>query len=182
MAVVPPRRARVEDAYAIARVHVESWRATYPGLVPDRFLAAMRVDEYTERWHRMLAGRSGGHVTFVVEEAGRVVGFASGGREREDRPRRGELYAIYLLPEARGRGHGRALVRAVAASLRDQGLTSLIVWVLRDNHPARAFYEHLGGTYAGERPLDFGAGFTLTEVGYAWPDTDRLLGDRAADP
>ncbi|HZV50893.1 MAG TPA: GNAT family N-acetyltransferase [Candidatus Dormibacteraeota bacterium] len=184
MAVVPPRPARVEDAYAIARVHVESWRTTYPGLVPDQFLAGMRVDEYAERWRRMLTGHAAGHVTFVVEEAERIVGFASGGREREDRSRRGELYAIYLLREAQGRGHGRALVRAVAGALRAQGLTSLIVWVLRDNLPARAFYEHLGGAYAGERPLDFGAGFTLVEVSYTWPDTGRLLdaGETRPDP
>jgi ribosomal protein S18 acetylase RimI-like enzyme len=182
MAAVSPRLARVDDAYAIAHVHVESWQTTYPGLVPDQFLVGMRVDEYAERWRRMLSGRSADRATFVVEEEGRIVGFASGGREREDGARRGELYAIYLLREAQRRGYGRALIQAVARALRERGLSSLIVWVLRDNFPARAFYEHLGGTYVGERPLDFGAGFTLIEVGYVWADTRQLIDIDEAGP
>ncbi|HLH68025.1 MAG TPA: GNAT family N-acetyltransferase [Candidatus Dormibacteraeota bacterium] len=182
MAAAQPRLAQVDDADAIARVHVESWQTTYPGLMPDRFLASMRVDEYAERWRRMLSGCPADRPTFVVEEEGRIVGFASGGREREDGSRRGELYAIYLLREVQRRGYGRALIRAVARALREQGLSSLIVWVLRDNFPARAFYEHLGGVYVGERPLDFGAGFTLIEAGYVWPDTRQLLDVGKAGP
>ncbi|HNI60392.1 MAG TPA: GNAT family N-acetyltransferase, partial [Pseudomonadota bacterium] len=34
----PVRPAGPDDAEAIARVHVETWRATYRGLVPDHYL------------------------------------------------------------------------------------------------------------------------------------------------
>ena len=37
------RRARPSDAIAIGAVHVAAWRSTYPGILPDRFLARLSV-------------------------------------------------------------------------------------------------------------------------------------------
>lgn len=170
------RAATPADAQAIARVHVASWRTTYPGMLPGSYLRAMHDDDYTVRWARILTDPAGRNTVFVAEEQGQIVGFASGGREREGDPRYlGELYAIYLLQEAQGRGHGRALVRAVADMLVERGMTSMLIWVLRENTAARGFYEHLGGVYVRERQTDFGAGFTVPEVGYGWDDVRRQL-------
>ena len=45
------RRARAGDARAVARVHVESWRTTYPGIIPDRVIVgsvgSLRRTKYT---------------------------------------------------------------------------------------------------------------------------------------
>lgn len=157
-------------------MQVASWRTTYKGIVPASYLDAMTVEDHAGRWARLLARPGNLDTTFVVEERGHVVGFAMGGAEREgDRRYRGELYAIYLLKEAQGRGHGRALVEAVSGALLKQGFPSMLVWVLRDNFAARGFYERLGGVYLREHDLDFGAGFTLLEVSYGWPKLRRGL-------
>jgi ribosomal protein S18 acetylase RimI-like enzyme len=170
-----PRIALPADAAQIARVHVESWRATYPGMLPDSYLADLDVADQERRWARTIQDPYHRSTVLVVEEGGRVAGFASCGRERDDDPRyEGELYAIYLLEAARGRGHGRALVEASAAALALRGMTSIVVWVLRDNAQARGFYERLGGVYLRERPLDLGMGLDAPEVSYVWADTSGL--------
>lgn len=164
-----------DDAPAIARVHVSSWRTTYRGLLPDTYLDAMDVAEYADRWSRTLRDPYGRSVVLLVEEQDRTVGFASCGRERDgDRRYEGELYAIYLLEEAQRRGHGRALVEASAAALALRGMSSMVVWVLRDNAGARRFYERLGGRYLRERPLDLGLPVDAREVAYLWRDTASL--------
>ncbi len=33
------RKARVADAIAIGAVHVAAWRSSYPGILPDTYLA-----------------------------------------------------------------------------------------------------------------------------------------------
>jgi GNAT superfamily N-acetyltransferase len=171
-----PRRARLGDAAGIGAVQVASWRSTYRGIVPADYLDSMTVEDHSRRWHRLLTQSGNLEMTFVVEERGRIVGFAMGGPEREGDPRfRGELYAIYLLEEAQGRGYGRTLVEAVAGALLRRGYDSMLVWVLRDNLPARRFYEHMGGRYLREHELDFGAGFALREVSYGWSDVRRDL-------
>jgi GNAT superfamily N-acetyltransferase len=171
-----PRRARLEDAAGIGAVQVDSWRSTYRGIVPAHYLDSMTVDDHSLRWARLLSQAGNLEMTFVVEEDRRIVGFAMGGPEREGDSRfRGELYAIYLVREAQGRGYGRALVESVASALLQRRFYSMLVWVLRDNQPARRFYERLGGRYLREHDLDFGAGFSLREVSYGWEDIRRDL-------
>ncbi|HKA48489.1 MAG TPA: GNAT family N-acetyltransferase [Candidatus Dormibacteraeota bacterium] len=175
------RVATPADAPAIARVHVASWRTTYPGMLPDSYLAAMDVRDYTGRWARALSSPVSPGTVTVVEEGGEIVGFASCGRQRDGhQPYEGELYAIYLLQEVQGRGHGRALVEGSAAALAGQRITSMVVWVLRDNAHARGFYERLGGAYLRKRELDFGFGVTAMEVSYLWADTLATLLKRPA--
>jgi ribosomal protein S18 acetylase RimI-like enzyme len=166
------RPAALDDAAAIARVHVASWRTTYHGMLPDDFLASLSEAQYAERWSRVVG--EGSSRVYVVDEPEGIVGFASGGRERAGEGGfAGELYAIYVLDGSQRRGHGRELVRAVAGALREMGLLDMIVWVLRDNAAARQFYERLGGVYVRSQPITIGTA-TLEEVSYGWQDLDDI--------
>ena len=169
------RPADVDDARAIARVHVASWRSTYRTLLPADFLDSLTESGYEDRWRRFISERSS-HVYVVQEGQARdnLVGFASGGRERAgETGYKGELYAIYLLESAQRRGYGRELVRAVVGGLREMGLDDMIVWVLRDNQPGRDFYERLGGVYVRTQPITIGSA-TLEEVSYGWSSLDGV--------
>ena len=166
------RAATIHDAPQIARVHVASWRTTYQGLLPDDFLASLDDAGYEERWRRALADSS---IRVYVAEAGaEVVGFASGGRERAgESGYTGELYAIYVVQPEQRRGLGRELVRSVVGGLKDLGLGDMIIWVLKDNHDARAFYERLGGRFVRAQPITIGPA-TLEEVSYGWRRLEDL--------
>jgi ribosomal protein S18 acetylase RimI-like enzyme len=166
------RPADPDDAAAIANVHVATWRTAYRGLLPDDFLASLTEAGYKERWRRNLS--EGTSRVYVAEEGSRVVGFASGGRERAGEDGfSGELYAIYVLPESQHLGHGRQLVRAMAGGLREMGLADMIVWVLRDNAAGRKFYEGLGGVYIRTQPITIGPAL-LQEVSYGWKSLDDI--------
>lgn len=168
------RPAEIADARAIAAVYVDTWRAAYRGLLPDGFLDALSKDVYEERWRRSLGDASG---RAYVAVAGReIVGFASCGRERAGEDAyEGELYAIYVRHEEQRRGHGRRLVQAAARGVRELALGDMIVWVLRDNHAARVFYERLGGAYLRTQPITIGSSL-LQEVAYGWRNLDSLTG------
>ena len=166
------REATPDDARAIATVHVASWRSTYRGLLDDLYLDNLSVDDHEARWQRLLAGGNGD--TFVAEEGGEVVGFASCGRERDQDPiYLGELYAIYLLESHQRRGIGRLLVSVVAERLIELEYRSMLVWVLAAN-PARAFYESLAGTFIRSRQMEIG-GENKEEAGYGWLDAAVLI-------
>ena len=166
------RPATLEDANAIARVHVASWQSTYRGMLPDEFLASLSETGYAERWKRVIG--DGTSKVYVAEDEGEVVGFASGGRERAgEKGYAGELYAIYVIDATQRRGFGRELVRATVAGLRELGLDDMIIWVLRDNQPARSFYERLGGVYIRAQPITIGS-VTLEEVSYGWRRLDDV--------
>ncbi|MGH7867344.1 MAG: GNAT family N-acetyltransferase [Candidatus Dormibacteraceae bacterium] len=163
------------DDFGIARVDVASWQETYRGLLPEEYLAALRVDERSSRWRRVLQSLNSEFMILVAEQGGDVIGFIYAGINRdEDSEYLGELYALYLLPSWLRRGMGRQLVQAVATQLMGVGLNSMMVEVLRENWGARSFYTRLGGEYLGERTLEFEAG-SFPAVAYGWRDLKRLL-------
>jgi GNAT superfamily N-acetyltransferase len=160
------RAATAQDAGAIAHVHVQSWKTTYSGIVPDAYLAGLDEVLRTRLWHEWLVGDA---LVLVAELDGSVAGFAHGGANREALEEcDAELYAIYLLRESQGRGTGTALLEAIAAALVERGFRSMAVWVLERN-PARSFYEKMGAHLAASKVIDIG-GAKLMEVAYAWPD------------
>jgi len=175
------RMARAEDAAGIAHVHVESWRSTYPGLLPDSYLARLCVDRHTRRWQAMLADHSAERRTLVaVSPSDGIIGFASCGPQRTALGGfGGEFYAIYLADHAQGQGWGRRLMGNMAVEMLAGNRRSAVVWVLREN-PSRWFYERLGGVRLAEQPIYF-AGVRLTEVAYGWSDL-LPLARQAADP
>lgn len=170
------RPAIVEDAPGIARVHIDSWRTSYKGIVPDTFLANLSYRRREEVWTKILSNRERRQYEYVaVDEQGRIVGFVSGGPLRDGDPSYGsELYAIYLLKEAQGQGIGRCLFLAFVERLIQAGKNSMLLWVFANNNPARGFYEAMGGRLVSKQPMEIG-GVTLEEVSYGWRDMQNLL-------
>jgi ribosomal protein S18 acetylase RimI-like enzyme len=171
------RRATVDDAEAFERIRVETWQATYRGLLPDAILDDMRQNVERRKERLREVSESPAEFCFVAELAGEVVGFAIGCPERTgDAVYKGEVAAIYVLPAHQGKGLGRALIRESVRELAAHGMTSLLIWVLRENRIGRAFYERLGGVARREKPVDMrGIPAGHVEVAYCWEDTAGLL-------
>lgn len=170
------RPATPDDAVAIASVHVNSWRTTYAGLLPDSVIEAQTIERREAMWRQateaLINDTARGSVLVAEVQGTGIMGFASSGPEREEGTDfDAELYAIYLLEEHQGRGGGRLLVDHSVERLLAAGHDSMRVWVLEGN-PAEAFYVHLGGTRVGERPLTM-AELSAREVAYGWRDLSR---------
>jgi GNAT superfamily N-acetyltransferase len=178
------RRARASDAIAIGAVHVAAWRSTYPGILPDSFLARLSVPRQAAHYDAAIRFST---AVFVAAASGtdvpnggspRIVGFTTAGRARggEIAGRRlgeGEVETLYVLDDWRDRGVGRKLMRAAAAQLAETGCRSCFVWVLREN-PSRWFYQRLGGRPVAEAMVQF-AGQRVPQTAFVWDPIERLL-------
>jgi ribosomal protein S18 acetylase RimI-like enzyme len=161
------REATAEDVTAIARIRIDSWRATYAGIVPAPILERMDLAR-NEAWIAGRIAEPGDRTTLVVENmAGDVRGYALAAPcVDEDAAGLGEIEAIYLAPEARGSGLGLPLLEAAAEALRAGGFGAAVLWVLTDNLGARRFYERSGFQRDGAaRTLDFD-GTPIEEIRY----------------
>jgi GNAT superfamily N-acetyltransferase len=169
------RLAKVDDAPAISRVHIDSWRTSYKGIVPDQVLDNLDYVRNNIRWREMLSNLGEMKCFFVAEDDdGRIIGFAIGGPNRDENTGfNGELYAIYLLLECQGKGIGKKLVSKVAAWLANRRYDSMLVWVLEKN-PAKYFYESLGAKPVGRKSIIIGDA-SLDELSYGWPDIKTLI-------
>jgi len=168
------RPATEADIPAIARVHVDSWRTAYHGIVADSYLSQLSYAKSAAgHRHRMAQP---GNIQLVAELPHHgIVGFLSGGPERSGDSRfSGKLYAIYLLDAFHRRGLGTALVQHWALRLHQASLPSGLVWVLAQNQSAATFYERLGGKFLREQIITIGTQ-QLPERAYGWEDLGTLI-------
>jgi ribosomal protein S18 acetylase RimI-like enzyme len=178
--VIGFRNAEPVDAPALGALHVASWRETYAGLLPAEFLDGLSPDRRGEVWSAVLQDPSihGATAVCLAERDGEAVGFGACGSQRDAalqaRGFTGEIGAVYVLRCCQGAGVGGALMRLMARALFEAGHAGASLWVLRDNIPARRFYERLGGVPAGERS-EYRDGVTLCEIAYGWSDLAPLL-------
>jgi len=83
----------------------------------------------------------------LAHEQGEPAGFALGRVAADE----AELLTIAVRPEARRRGHARALLGGVAAEAAARGAAALFLEVSEANDSARALYAGLGATQVGRR-------------------------------
>jgi GNAT superfamily N-acetyltransferase len=168
------RPARPDDASAIARVYVETWRSVYAGVLPDRVLTGMSTKRQSLAWRRQIEMRGGGRILVADLRDTGIVGFVGVGRSRHG-PLAfdGEIHTLYVADDFQGRGIGRVLLESGLGTLKDRGFAAAVVWVLSAN-PARYFYEAMGGLRVAERNESLW-GAILKETAYGWPDLVRRL-------
>jgi ribosomal protein S18 acetylase RimI-like enzyme len=146
------RRARLEDAAAIAAVHVRTWQAAYEHVFGAERLAG--IDPAAREGAARRFATDPDSDTFVAEAEGRIVGFVGTGAAEDEGEAR-ELFAIYVLPEAWGTEAGSGLMQAALEAMRDRGAADAILWVLDDNPRARRFYEREGWLADGSAESEY---------------------------
>lgn len=166
------RIANGEEIEAVAKVYVDSWRTTYRGLVPEDYLNRLTYEGAKQKWFHFLNNEIDSFIYIAINEAGKVIGFASG-KSIDDENFNGELYSLYLSRESRGLGIGRNLVSSIAEHFREQGITSMMVWVMEQNKSGLGFYKRMGGKEYLRRKSEFG-GMVVDDVAYGWKDTSVL--------
>jgi GNAT superfamily N-acetyltransferase len=168
------RPATLADATAIGAVHVVAWRSTYPGILPDSYLAKLSATRMASHYRATIAAGSLVMVATARGQGPRIVGFTTAGAPRTRGLGDAEIETLYVLDDWRDQGIGARMLRAVASGLAASGHGSVFLWVLRDN-PSRWFYSHLGGATAAEGQTRV-AGLRLAQVAYAWNPIAKLLG------
>lgn len=160
------------DAGAVARVHVAAWRETYAGILPPTYLQSLSVPMQARRWRRRLMLES--EFTLIAEGADGVSAYCSGEWSRAGAAQEAEIHTLYVLRAAQRQGLGKALFTAAARVMAARGAASLLLWVLRDNAGARAFYERMGGA-AEDVSGEWVGGELVASVGYRWADLKGWL-------
>lgn len=173
------RKANVLDAEAIAKVHVDTWRTAYEGILPSSFLDKLSYHQRTELWEMNLR-KPDDYVIVAVNEESRVIGFADTSKRPTNLENNStDLTSLYLLKEYQGRGIGKLLMQELFRYYNEQNYVSVYVEVLKDN-PTKTFYEAFGAKHIEDIEIQIG-GKKLIESIYKWDlksmDTINFKGD-----
>jgi ribosomal protein S18 acetylase RimI-like enzyme len=171
------RSAGVDDATAIAVVHIDTWRTAYRGIVPDEILNRLEVGRRSARWREFLSDSKGKTAAWVAETtSGEVVGFVSCGPTTDEKIGfDAEIYCLYILEEFQKRGIGKTLFLTAAKWLCDRDFRSMMLWAFEDN-PAVNFYKALGGNLIQPKMVQIESVW-IVGVCYGWNSLEQLLLD-----
>ncbi|WP_033219666.1 GNAT family N-acetyltransferase [Kitasatospora phosalacinea] len=146
------RPARDEDERAIRAVDHAVWSPL--GEVAPRGPEDAPVFDEAHRPGQYLLAELDGRVVGYVRQA-REIPLPSNAHVRQ-------IQGLGVLPEARGRRIGEALVAAACEAARAEGARRMTLRVLSHNAPARRLYERAGFQVLGVLPQHF-----LLDGGYA---------------
>lgn len=160
------RRAKLEDAIGIAKVHVDSWRTTYRGIVKDEFLEELSYSSREKLWVSLIEKKD---ILILVAETidGQIVGFASTNKFEDNLVENSiDLTALYLLEAYQGQGIGGQLMNHLFDYYKENGYTKVFVEVLKENK-TKHFYEAYGAKHVKDVTIQIG-GADLVESIYMW--------------
>lgn len=130
------RRATIDDAYDIKKIHIETYQKSYRRYLPDKYLDNMplnneiieRTKKYLQETECWLATHEDESVAFayVIYPANSVF----------------EINALYVHPQDQKCGVGSLLVNYLCKSKKAQGFSKCIVWTMKFG-PSLSFYEKL---------------------------------------
>ena len=162
------------DAPALARLQCAAWRRAYAELLPAEVLDEFAPERRLPLWKSLLASPESAIVQVALQPDEAPCGVIWMRRTAvAGATYAAEIIAIAVDPDRQGRGVGRCLMAAAAEVLSALELPDVYLWVYRDNHRARGFYEALGGRLVDqdhERYRDL----SLPIVAYAWKPLSEL--------
>jgi len=167
------RPASITDAFEIADIHAESWRATYSSVLTMEYLRDKVPRERIEIWKERLGKPKENQCVFVAESQERVVGFSCG-YSGENVAWGSYLDNLHVRKQFQSQGVGTSLLLAVANWCYERDHSSgLCLLVNQDNIKAQNFYTKLGAHNKKSGVWNAPDGSVVDTYWFAW---DKLSG------
>ncbi len=158
MKIRPLTKVELPKVQSIAH---RTWPSTFENILSPEQI------EYMLNWMYSLemleSQMDKGHTFLLSEEEGKELGFAGFELNYGEGPK-AKLHKIYLLPEAQGKGAGKALILEVADRAKKAGQKSLLLNVNKYNQKAINFYNRIGFQKIYKEVIDIGNGYVMDDV------------------
>ncbi len=150
-----------EELHKVQSIAHRTWPSTFANILSPEQI------EYMLNWMYSLdmleSQFEKGHTFLFAEENGEELGFAGFELNYSEGPK-AKLHKIYLLPEAQGKGAGKALILEVAERARIASQKSLLLNVNKYNQKAIDFYFKMGFQEIYKEVIDIGNGYVMDDV------------------
>jgi ribosomal protein S18 acetylase RimI-like enzyme len=172
--VIRLRAATAADADALSRLHADSWRSAYRGMLGEAYLDGDVHAERAAFWQRALSSPPANQHVIVALDGDVLVGFVS--LYGDDDPAWGtRIEAVHVAPTRKRQGLGaRLMAEAAAWCGRVHPARGIYLHVLQPNVAAQRFYERLGARNAESGVWKALDGGEVPEFRYVWANPQAL--------
>lgn len=166
---VSARLAWPDDAPAVARIQLATWREAHAELLGPEVLDSLDVEAFAERWRAVLTSPPDARMRLLVGlERAEVRGFTLVHPcfdPDADQVADGEVGELAVDPGHRGAGHGSRLLQAAVDTLRSDRFTRAVWWIAATDDALRTFVTGTGWEADGaHRELQDESGRSIKQV------------------
>ena len=170
MSAIALTAATPQDVESIARLHAQSWRNAYRGMLGDDYLDRHVDADRLEFWSARFASVPADRRLVLKALADRkLMGFVCVLLDME--PQWGaRLDNLHVSPESKGTGIGYTLFQAAREWIASVSSgTAMHLWCVERNHVARRFYDRQGGKVVQTATRPVAQELAVPELRYWWP-------------
>ena len=154
------KAATEADFPTIRQIAYDTWPQTFGQILSEQQIAYM-LDLMYSLPSLQAQVQQQGHVFLLASEAENPLGYISYELNYQQTTAT-KIHKIYILPQAQGKGVGKALIdAATAVGLANQN-EALLLNVNKYNK-ALQFYERIGFEVIGQEDVDIGEGFLMED-------------------
>jgi RimJ/RimL family protein N-acetyltransferase len=142
------RYANSNDSDVLGKIHAESSRAGFEGIIPDYILKdVFSIERRTKRFISEIS--EGSPKTALAFDENEPAGLISFGKCRYGNNGESwiEIWRVYLISKFWGSGISKELIEWGINEILKDNFTNIELWVLEENLRARNFYEKIGFKY-----------------------------------
>jgi GNAT superfamily N-acetyltransferase len=152
-------QAGIEDYKVVHHLAARVWPDTYLPILSAEQVEYMFAMMYSrEAYTSQITHKNHSFLLAKVDNV--FLGFAS--YELDYKPDSAKIHKIYILPEAQGKGAGKALISAIENIALQNNNRKLLLNVNRYN-PAIHFYLKAGFATVGEEDINIGNGYLMED-------------------
>ena len=169
------RVGTANDVALIARLHANSWKTHYRGIMSDEYLDSNIEAERLAVWTERFASLNPKQYVVIMEMDGQPCGFACTFAEKDEKY--GNLLDnLHIVTYLQGKGLGMQLIQATAKWSHDNYPNlPFYLWVYEQNQSALQFYKNLGGQQYETKIETNTDGSQASIIRIVWQDVKALV-------
>ena len=142
--VINIRKVKVDDANTLAFIQTESWKSAF-----NRILSKEDLDRYTDvnraitLYSKLLNENIGNGFILTIDENPHCIAYWDKTRN-DEMEGYSEIICIHSLCDNWGKGYGTEMMTHILSDIKNSGFNKVMLWVFKENHRARKFYEKHG--------------------------------------
>lgn len=154
------RTATTSDLKIVREIAYKSWPQAYGQILSKAQIEFMLDSFYAIPVLKLNIQERQHHFLLVYEDIA-CLGFASYEHKYQNQAVT-RLHKLYLLPEAKGKGAGKALILSIE-KLAKENASQIISLNVNKFNPSVGFYKKLGFTIVAEEDLEIGQGYLMED-------------------
>lgn len=142
--VINIRKVEVDDVNTLAFIQTESWKNAFNNILSKEDLAKYTdINIAISMYTKLLNENIGNGFVLTIDENPHCIAYWDKTRDYEMEGY-SEIICIHSLCNNWGKGYGTAMMNYILTDIKNAGFSKVMLWVFKENHRARKFYEHNG--------------------------------------